>query len=301
MKRTEPSAEELRIALSLSPHIGAKTLDNLLRHFDQDPASVFAATRAELMRVRGVGAAIARDIIATDLNNAAQLIADWRTSGIAILATDDPNYPARLREIENAPPILFVHGIPLTQLWTKSIAIVGARQPTPEARFMTLRLASRLARHGYTVVSGLALGVDAAAHTGALAENGRTVAVLGSGVLNVYPESNRELAERIRRNGALLGELHPRWGANAQRLVARNRIISGLSQAVILVESQIDGGAMHTARFASEQGRPVYTFDLPVSGNQALIERGAVVLKRDDPLGFMLGQRDSPQNPYIEA
>ena len=154
---------------------------------------------------------------------------------------------------------------------------------------MTLQLASKLARHGYTVVSGLALGVDTAAHTGALAGPGRTIAALGSGILNVYPEANQTLAARILDCGALIGELHPLWSANAQRLVARNRIISGLSQAVILVESHVDGGAMHTARFAAEQSRPVYTFDLPASGNQALIRRGAISLKHDDPLDFLLG------------
>lgn len=139
----------------------------------------------------------------------------------------------------------------------------------------------------------MALGIDAAAHTGSLSAQGVTIAVLGSGVLKVYPPANQELAERIRESGALLSELHPFDSANAQRLVSRNRIISGLSRAVIVVESDAQGGAMYTARFAREQGRSVYTFDLPASGNQALIRSGAVVLKRDDPLDFMLGALES--------
>ncbi len=289
MKRIEASPETVKIALSLSPHIGAVTLDNLLSHFDQDPAAVFAAPRAELLKVRGVGPAIARDIKAIDLQRIAQEIAAWRARGVAILSTEDRDYPPLLRGLEGAPPILFVSGRLFDELWTKTIAIVGTRHPTKEARFITLQLAAKLARHDYSVVSGLALGIDAAAHTGALAGPGRTIAVLGSGILNIYPEANRQLAERVQECGALLGQLHPLWSANAQRLVARNRIISGLSQAVILVESHVDGGAMYTARFAGEQGRPVYTFDLPASGNQALIQRGAIALKRDDPLDFLLG------------
>lgn len=166
---------------------------------------------------------------------------------------------------------------------------MGTRSPSQDARFITLQLAMQLARAGYAVVSGLALGIDAAAHTGALSAAGATIAVLGSGVLNVYPSGNQELAERIRDSGALVSESHPYGSANAQRLVSRNRIISGLSRAVIVVESDAPGGAMYTARFAREQGRPVYTFDLPASGNQSLIESGAIVLKRDDPLDLLLG------------
>ena len=289
MKRIETDPADLLIALSLSPHIGAKTLSSLLRHFGQDIPAVFAAPHAELLRVRGVGPAIARDIQAINLDTVAMQIASWRRQGIAILTLDDRAYPESLRDINQAPPVLFARGQLSPAQWSKTVAIVGTRQPTQEARFLTLQLAAKLARRGYAVVSGLALGIDAAAHSGALAENGATVAVLGSGLLNIYPAANRQLAERVQASGALLGELHPHWGANAQRLVARNRIISGLCQAVILVESKADGGAMYTARFAREQGRPVYTYDLPASGNQALQKNGAIVLKHDDPLDFLLG------------
>ena len=289
MKRNEASPEDLKFALGLSPHIGSETLDRLLSHFDHDPAAVFAATKAELLQVRGVGPAIARDIKSCNPQRIASEISSWRARGVDIISADERDYPPLLRQLKGAPPFLFVRGRRFDDLWTKTIAIVGTRHPTPGARFITLQLASKLARHGYTVVSGLALGIDTAAHTGAIAGQGRTIAVLGSGLLNIYPEANRALAARIGECGILLGELHPLWSANAQRLVARNRIISGLSQAVILVESQEEGGAMYTTRFAAEQGRPVYTFDLPASGNQSLLRRGAIALKRDDPLDFMLG------------
>ena len=187
------------------------------------------------------------------------------------------------------PPALIARGCLGPDLWQRAVGIVGTRNPSSEARYLTLQLAMQLARAGYTVVSGLALGVDTAAHAGALSADGKTVAVLGSGVLNVYPKENTELAQRIRAAGAILSELHPRCGANAQRLVSRNRIISGLSKAVIVVESNADGGAMYTARFAHEQGRPVYTCDLPADGNQQLIKDGAYLLRRDDPLTCLFG------------
>ena len=287
MKRIEASSEALWIALSLSPHIGAKTFQRLLRYFDDDLAAILVASGAELQRVHGIGPAIARDIQAIDLERTAKQIANWRELGVACLTLEDSAYPTGLRELEQAPPLVFARGKLDDELWSRTIAIVGARQPSQEARFLTLQLAAKLARQGYTVVSGLALGIDMAAHCGALNAGGKTIAVLGSGVLNVYPAVNRELAARIRAQGALLSELKPGWGANAQRLVARNRLISGLSQAVVLVESQLDGGAMYTARFAREQGRPVYTYDLPASGNQALLGQGARAIDRDDPLSFL--------------
>ena len=188
-----------------------------------------------------------------------------------------------LRDLDDAPPTLFWRGCLAPAAWAKTVAIVGTRAPSQAARFIALRLAMQLARAGITVISGLALGIDTAAHSGALSAAGVTFAVLGSGLLNVYPPTNQELAARILQTGALVSELHPCWGANAQRLVSRNRIISGLSRALIVVESDVQGGAMYAARFAREQGRPVYTFDLPASGNQALIRGGARVLDRDNP------------------
>lgn len=288
MQPIEAEEAELWIALSLSPHIGAKTLASLLRHFEDDLSAVAAATRSELLRVPGVGAAIASYIHAIDLERLAKQTAAWRARDVAILTRRSCGYPTALKELDESPPLLFARGALKVELWRPAIAIVGTRQPSKEARFLALEWAAKLARTGWVIVSGLALGLDRAAHCGALAADGATIAVLGSGVLNVYPRSNRELAQRIQAGGAIVSALHPRWGANAQRLVARNRIISGLSQAVILVESQLNGGAMHTARFVREQGKPVFTFDLPASGNQALLEDGAIAIRADDPLDALL-------------
>ena len=289
MKRTELDAEVPHIALSLSPNIGAKTLNNLRQHFHDDLAAVFSASPGELQRVRGIGAKTAAEIGRMEPGRVAEQIASWRQRGVSIETMRHPQYPASLRDLDDGPPTLFWLGSARPLDWAKAVAIVGTRSPSPDARFITLQLAMQLARAGFTVVSGLALGIDTAAHTGALSAVGATIAVLGSGVLNVYPPGNRALAERIRESGALVSELHPFGSANAQRLVSRNRIISGLSRAVIVVESDAQGGAMYSARFAREQGRPVYTFDLPASGNQSLIASGALVLNRDHPLDFMLG------------
>ena len=288
MKRTDNRSELQWVALSLSPNIGAKTLNNLLRHFNHDLDAVFAASPRELMQVSGIGKKIAREITTIDLCQVAREVTAWRAKDIQLLTRSAEDFPAPLHCLNDSPPALFASRALPAEIWAKAVAIVGTRNPSKQARYITLELAMKLARAGFTVISGLALGIDTAAHTGALSAKGVTIAVLGSGILNVYPESNRRLAERIREDGALVSEVHPGWGANAQRLVARNRIISGLSQAVILVESQVDGGAMYTSRFAAEQGRPVYTFDLPAGGNQELIKRGAFVLKQDDPLGFLL-------------
>lgn len=294
MKRVDLDAEVFHIALSMSPNIGAKALQNLRKHFDGDLAAVFAATPRELQRVRGIGAKTAAEIVRMDPQQVAARIASWRKAGVAIETIQQRQYPAPLRDLDDGPPTLFWRGCARPEAWAKTVAIVGTRRPSQDAQFITLQLAMRLARADYAVVSGLALGIDTAAHTGCLSARGVTIAVLGSGLLKVYPQANQKLAERIRESGALVSEAHPYDSANAQRLVSRNRIISGLSRAVIVVESDARGGAMYCARFAREQNRPVYTFDLPASGNQSLIQSGAIVLNRDDPLAILLGALKSP-------
>ena len=291
MKKADAASQLQRLALSLSPNIGTATLNNLLDYFDQDLDAILAAPTHELIQVRGVGAKIASEISAIDLERLAQDLEKWRAGGIALLLRGEERYPPPLNSVSDSPVALFASRVMPSEIWSNAVAIVGTRAPSKEARYITLQLAMQLARAERAVVSGLALGIDTAAHTGALAADGLTAAVLGSGICNIYPEANRQLAERIRARGALLSETHPRWSANAQRLVARNRIISGLSQAVIVVESDAGGGAMYSAQFAREQGKPVFTFDLPAGGNQQLIAEGAAVLRRDEPL------RDLPFKP----
>ena len=280
MKRIKAGSKAQWVALSLSRHIGAKTLNSLLAHFDNQLDAIFAADEAALLKVPGVGVKIAHDILHIDPTKTARDIPLWERQGIQVLTPGDALYPARLQTMADYPLTLFVRGWQPV-LRQRAIAIVGTRRPSQKAKFVTLRLAGKLARAGCTIVSGLALGIDAAAHVGAMQARGTSIAVLGSGVLHVYPPQNRGLASLLRQSGALMSEVHPSLPSNAPRLVSRNRMISAMSRAVIVVESDEDGGAMHTARFASEQGRPIYTFAWPAAGNQKLIRQGAAVIAED--------------------
>lgn len=269
------------VALSLIERLGGKTLHALMMHFNHDPRAALAAGEDELRRVRGIGPRLAQQIRAVNLEAVERAIPAWQAAGVQILTWHDPAYPARLRALDDAPPTLFVRGRWRAR-WARSAAIVGTRAPQPESLRRAQNLASALAERGYMIVSGLALGIDTAAHLGALAvPEGFTLAVLGCGALDVYPSSNRALAQAVLQRGALVSETHPQAAPNAGALVARNRIITGLSDLVIVVETEADGGAMHAARFALAQGRAVYAVDIPASGNRALIEAGAGVLPAD--------------------
>ncbi|NWG17508.1 MAG: DNA-protecting protein DprA [Chloroflexi bacterium] len=266
------------VALSLIERLGGKTLHTLMRHFNHDPRAVLAAAEDDLRQVRGIGPRLAQQIHAVNLDAVERAIPVWQNAGVQIVTWLDAAYPPRLRALDDAPPTLFVRGRWQAR-WARCAAIIGTRAPQPESRLRAQNLASALAERGYLIVSGLALGIDTAAHLGALAvPEGLTLAVLGCGVLNVYPSANRALAQAIVQRGALLSETHPQASPNAGALVARNRIITGLSDLVIVVETETDGGAMHAARFALAQGRAVYAVDIAASGNRALIEAGAGVL-----------------------
>ena len=267
------------VALSLVEHVGAKKLRALMAYFDGDLAAALTADTATLRRVPGIGPKIAASIRAVDLAAVTADIPRWNETGVALVTLNDPAYPAALREVDDAPPTLFVAG-----MWRegRAVAVVGRREPARAASEAARQIGFELAQRGFQVISGLALGIDSAAHIGALARpGGATSAVLGSGVLNVYPPGNRALAEAIRQRGAVLSEVHPDAQPKPSTLVARNRIISGLCEAVIVVETESDGGAMHAARRAVEQGRRVYTLESEATGNRALIEAGAVVITPD--------------------
>ena len=264
------------IALSLVEHVGVKKLRALLDCFDGDLNAALKADAKTLQRVPGIGPKIAASIRAIDLPAVIDVIPRWQAAGVSLITLNDPAYPALLRSLDDAPPTLFMLG---TWHELRSAAVVGTRSPTRQAVEAARQLGFELARRGYQVVSGLAVGIDSGAHIGALAQpQGITSAVLGSGVLNVYPPSNRALAQAIQGRGALMSEVHPAAQTKPSSLVARNRIISGLCETVIVVETELDGGAMHAAKRAAEQGRRVCTLDFPASGNRALIEAGARVI-----------------------
>jgi DNA processing protein len=216
------------------------------------------------------------------------------------VARHDPAYPARLREMRNPPAVLYGRGM-LRPQDDDAVAIVGTRKPGIAAAKLTFALSYELAERGFTIVSGLALGIDTQAHRGALqARLGRTVAVLGAGLNTIHPKSNAALARQISQRGALLSEHPADTSLAAQQLVARDRLISGLSRALIVMETALDGGAMYAAEFARQQNRLLLA--LPGSpGCDALIAHGALPLDPAsldlDYLALQIRTHTIPQAP----
>jgi len=222
-----------------------------------------------------------------DVRHSVDLDALWRRiqeQGIRVLTWLDTAYPRRLRDLEHAPPVLYLRGeLDPADEW--AVAVVGTRRATAYGRQVAEEVARALVQHGITVVSGLARGVDAVAHRAALDAGGRTLAVLGCGVDVIYPPEHRRLAKRILQQGALISDYPPGTQPEAINFPPRNRIISGLSMAVVVVEASKESGALITARFAAEQGREVFAVPgniyAPQSkGTNRLIQQGAHALLR---------------------
>jgi DNA processing protein len=204
------------------------------------------------------------------------------SSNIFIITIRDESYPKLLREIVDAPLVLFVQGN-VSLLHSLQIAMVGTRNPTPSGRDIATTLAKNFASNGLVVTSGLALGIDAASHKGAL-QSGQTIAVLGSGLSNLYPKSHRQLAADIIKQGALVSEFPPNTPPKAYHFPRRNRLISGLSVGVIVVEAAVRSGSLITARYALEQGREVFAVPGCIYNGQAhgchrLIQQGAKLIE----------------------
>ena len=266
------------LALSMVPGIGGVTARRLLERFHSVEA-VFDAPDEHLLRVpRLTPDAVAR-LRAVSLEAVEGELASLADEGLEVLTWDDEAYPANLRSLHDAPPVLFMRGA-LGPEDEQAVAIGGTRQPPARGAALAEGLARELARRRLTVVSGLALGIDAAAHQGALlAAGGRTLAVPGSGLRAIHPRENQPLAEAIVERGALLSELHPAAPPRGPVLMARDRITSGLSRAVVVVEAAERSGSLDTADKARRQGRLLLA--VPGSpGTQALLEGGA---ERLDP------------------
>ncbi|MBI3945333.1 MAG: DNA-protecting protein DprA, partial [Armatimonadetes bacterium] len=206
-----------------------------------------------------------------------------RHLGARVLTLADPEYPSRLREIHDPPPVLYARG-DLTAQDEYAVAVVGSRRATDYGLRMAHEIAARLARAGVVVVSGLARGVDAAAHRGALAAGGRTLAVLGCGVDTCYPAEHARLRDEIAAAGAVLSEFALGAAPDRWRFPARNRVISGLCLGTVLIEAPADSGAMITADFALEQGREVFAVPGNVDtfasrGCNRLIKEGAALVE----------------------
>jgi DNA processing protein len=266
------------VGLNMVKGIGAVRFQALLDTFG-DACAAWQAP-ADKLRAAGIGPKIVEKLVQlrsqVDLNQVWEQI---EVQKIQVITWEDASYPRRLKEIDQSPPVLYVQGdYQPEDEW--AVAIVGTRRITPYGRQVTEEIASHLAHSGVTVVSGLARGVDGVAHHAALNAGGRTLAVLGSGVNRVYPPEHRRLAEQVVARGALISDYAPGTPPDASNFPPRNRIISGLSLAVVVVEAGETSGALITANFAAEQGREVFAVPgnilAPQSqGTNRLVQQGA--------------------------
>jgi DNA processing protein len=276
------------IALLNIPGIGRGRSNRLINELGS-PSAVLAAPVSQLEAVPGLSHATASAIKEHyDGDRARQIAARIVQLGWAVLFPNDSGYPAMLSEIAVPPPLLFRLGSAATPD-DRLIAVVGTRHATEAGRLFTHKLADDLARAGITVVSGMAEGIDSAAHRGALDARGNTVAVWGTPLDRVYPASNRKLAERIKQNGAIYSEYLPGVEANPINFPERNRIISGLSEGVVVVEAGRKSGALITAQYALEQGRELFAVPGPPHaeksiGTNDLVKMGAKLLTGIDDI-----------------
>lgn len=244
------------VGFTLVKGIGAVRLQALLDYFG-DAQTAWGASPFELVAA-GLSPKLAERVVQVRSSlNLEDYLAQAARNNIRILTWDDPEYPAQLKEIDQPPPVLYLRGeITAEDSW--SVGIVGTRAVTPYGRQVAEELATVLAHNGVTVVSGLARGVDAVAHSAALKAGGRTLAVLGSGVDKIYPPEHRTMAEKIATQGAIVSDYAPGTPPDSSNFPPRNRIISGLSMAVVIVEAGDTSGALITAEFAIEQARDVF-------------------------------------------
>jgi len=266
------------IALRAVEGVGPVLFRRLLERFET-PGRVLSASDSELMTVRGMSAAVLTAI----KGDACRRFAEEECrrldgSDIRVLTFLDADYPRRLFEIGDPPPLLYLRGVP--PLWEPAVAVVGSRRAGRDGLKAAEQLAAELASLGVRVVSGLARGIDTAAHRGALRGNGVTVAVLGCGVDVHYPPENRELADRIAESGCIISEFPLGTQPLSEHFPRRNRIISGLARGVLVVEAAEQSGSLITARYALDQGREVMAVPGPINaassrGSNRLIKQGA--------------------------
>jgi len=270
------------LGLKSVPGVGNRLFFHLIEHFES-PKKVFSAPKVELLKVEGVSdrlvPVIQRYKIPKEVKEDLSLA---QKNGVKIITFSDSDYPSLLRHIHDPPPVLYVRG--KVHGDSLNIAIVGSRNPTSYGRTVTERLSGDLAQRGFTVVSGMARGIDAAAHIGALATEGKTVAVLGSGMGTIYPAENKRLFYRIAESGAVISEFPFLTPPDAHNFPVRNRIISGLSLGTVIVEATHRSGSLITARLAAEQGREVFAVPGSITsfksmGTHRLIKQGAKLVE----------------------
>ncbi|HEX8596250.1 MAG TPA: DNA-processing protein DprA [Pseudomonas sp.] len=278
-----PAELEARLRLHRLPEVGPKRFRKLIDAFGSGSAALTAPASA--WGALGLPAACAQARRAPDIRDGASAALHWlERPGQHLLMWDDPNYPALLAEISDPPPLLFVAG-DVSILDRPQLGMVGSRRASRPGLDTAAAFARSLAGAGFVITSGLALGIDAAAHQGALDVGGSTIGVLGTGLEKLYPQRNRQLAAKMAAQGsAVVSEFPLDAGPVASNFPRRNRIISGLSLGVLVVEASVASGSLITARLAAEQGREVYAIPGSIHhpgarGCHQLIRDGAVLVE----------------------
>lgn len=284
--------------------VGPVSFSRILSHFGSIDAALGASV-AQLTKVEGIGAKTAERIASSrDRFDAEAELELARKLGVWLVHMDDARYPAPLRKIYDPPPVLYVRGT-LSRDDNLAIAIVGSRRCSLYGQEQASRLAHLLVSSGFTVISGLARGIDTSAHHGALAAEGRTLAVQGCGLANVFPAQNKDLFELIGLHGACISELPLQYEPLAENFPPRNRIIAGLSLATIVIEAGLRSGAMITARMALESNREVMAVpgkvDSPLSkGPHQLIKQGAKLIESVQDVLEALGHIGTQLKDYAD-
>lgn len=283
------------LALKFTPGIGNMLYKRLIEHF-RSAERVFSSSADELEQVEGIGKNLAKVILRYDwekqVKKELSLIEKENVRVITIL---DDLYPENLKKIYDPPPFLYIKG-EIKKEDNRAIAIVGSRRATAYGRLIAERLSQDLARHGITVVSGMARGIDTFSHQGALSAGGRTIAVLGCGIDIVYPPENNTLRDKIAESGVVLTEFPFSTPPEGVNFPSRNRVISGLSLGVVIIEASSDSGSLITASSALDQGREVFAVPGNITsrtsqGTNNLIKRGAKLVEGvDDILEEVLPQ-----------
>lgn len=287
---SKPDHSELALWLALTriKGLGCISFKKLASHF-ADPTQSLSATAAELSAIEGIDRKAVDGLLAfTQWNEVEQEMQRAEEAGVKIIPFGSGIYPARLRSIADPPPCLYVKG-EIRQEDDKAVAVIGTRSASHYGRRVTRDLCLGLASLGFTVISGMARGIDGVAHDEALNAGGRTIAVLGSGVDRAYPPEHRKLYHRISENGAVISELPLGAPPLAFNFPARNRLISGLSAGVVVVEATEKSGSLITAAIALEQGREVFAVPGEVGssrsrGGHRLIRQGAKLVEDVDDI-----------------
>lgn len=279
------------LALIRVPGLGPITFQKLRENLGNPQAIIH--TKASRLEALGIPTGISDAIRNPDWGRVEQDLEWLQAAENHAITLEDPQYPVLLREIDSAPPVLFVHGKPEV-LGNLQLAMVGSRNPTRPGARCAHDFACHLAQAGLAITSGLALGIDTACHQGALDGGGITIAVTGTGLDRVYPAKNRELAYKIAENGALVSEFPPGTPSRAENFPRRNRIISGLSLGTLVVEAALKSGSLITARLAIEQGREVFAIPGSIHnplarGCHYLIRQGAKLVETADDILSELG------------